>query len=71
MVNIWAKVKSNTFHVKLLWFTFGATFVKFGLIFNLTSGHSDGRRLMYKRPRVRIFIIEITRNKFAALGYKV
>ena len=33
MVNFWAKVKSNTFQVKLLLETFG-------LLFNLASGHS-------------------------------
>ena len=37
MVNFWAKVKSATFHVKLLWVTFG----KFGLLFNSASRHSE------------------------------
>ena len=37
MVNFWAKVKSNTFQVKLL---FGQLLETFGLLFNLASGHS-------------------------------
>ena len=34
MVNFWAKVKSNTFHVLLLHLVFGQ-------LFNLASGHSE------------------------------
>ena len=40
MVNFWAKVKSNTFHVKLMWLLFGHLLEKFGLLMNLASGHS-------------------------------
>ena len=36
MLHFWAKVKSNIFHVRLLWLLLG----KIGLLFNLTSGHS-------------------------------
>ena len=33
-------MKSNTFHVKLLWLLFGQILEKIGLLFNLASGHS-------------------------------
>ena len=39
MVNYWAKVKSNTFHFRLLWLLFGQLFEIFGLLFKLASGH--------------------------------
>ena len=39
-MNFWAKVKSNTFNIKLLWLLFGQLLENFGLIFNLASGHS-------------------------------
>ena len=37
----WAKVESNTFHVKLLWLHFGQLLEPFGLLFNFASGHSE------------------------------
>ena len=40
-MNFWAKVKSNTFNIKLQWLLFGQLLENFGLIFNLASGHSD------------------------------
>ena len=42
MVNFWAKVKSNTFHISLLWILFGQRLEIFGQLFNLASCHSDG-----------------------------
>ena len=48
----WAKVKSNTFHVKLLWLIIGQRLEKFGLLLNSVSGHSGGHGLaMMTRPR--------------------
>ena len=44
MVKFWAKVKSNTFHVKLLWLIFGQFLETFGLHFNSASGHSERQR---------------------------
>ena len=43
LVYLWADVKCNTFHVKLL---FGPLLEKFGLLFNSASVHSDGKVLM-------------------------
>ena len=34
-------MKSNTFHVKLLWLLFGQLLERFWLVFNLSSGHSE------------------------------
>ena len=39
MVFLGAKVKSNTFQVKLLWLLFRQLFQQFGLLFNSASGH--------------------------------
>ena len=40
MVNFWANVKKQNFNVKLL---FGQHLEKFGLLFNVSSGHSVSR----------------------------
>ena len=36
-----ANLKSNTFHIKLLWLLFGQLLKKIGLLFNLASGHPE------------------------------
>ena len=41
MVNFWAKVKSITYHVELLWILFGQLLEIFGLLFNLSLGQTD------------------------------
>ena len=51
MVNFWAKVKSNTFHKKLLWLLFGQLMEKFGLLFNFPAGHSVTDPLTYQGPK--------------------
>ena len=38
--DFWAKMKSNTFHVKLLRLLFGQLLKKIGLLFYFASGHS-------------------------------
>ena len=40
MANFWDKVKSNTFHVELLWLIFGQLLEILGYFFNSASGHS-------------------------------
>ena len=40
MVYFWAKAKSSIFNVKLLWLICGQLLEKFGLLFNLSSGHA-------------------------------
>ena len=43
----WPTVKSNTFHVKLLWLLFWATIKTMGLLFTFASGHSAHKSFMY------------------------
>ena len=45
MVNFWAKVKSIIFNVKPLWLLFGQLLETFGLLLNLSSGHSAYNQL--------------------------
>ena len=74
MMNLCAKVKINTLKIKLLFFTFWQLLEAIGLLFNLTSGHSDCKNDTNSDGAKKLYGNNVTNNnnncrKYPELDY--